>query len=370
MTSGLPLAPDPPADGTVGPSRGALRLGPSLTLGEVDALRERIAGAPGAGLALDLAGLERIDMGGAWFLADLERSGAARLSDAQPGVARLLDIARGALEAAAAPAPVSPPRPGMGARLRRALAPVAGGLDFLGRVLLLFVSLLRRPGLLRLTPTVHHLRETGLSAVPIVTLMAFLIGVVLAFQGAAQLRQFGAQVFVVDLIAISVLRELGVLLTAIIVAGRSGAAFTAAIGSMKMREEVDALRTLGLDPVAVLALPRIVALVIALPLLTVAADIAGLFGGMVMAWAELGVSPALFLSRMQAVIGPSHYLVGLAKAPVFALIVGLTGCWFGLRVGADAESLGRLTSRAVVVAIFLVIVADAVFSILFSVVGL
>ncbi|MBM2576337.1 ABC transporter permease [Jannaschia sp. Os4] len=330
-----------------------------LTLDRIDALRDALG--PEAG-PLDLSGLVRVDMAGAWFLATL---GPARLTGAAPGVAALIDLAAEAMPPPAPPAPRRPALPDLRDAWRRAVA----GLAFFGRVLVLAATLPRHPQALRLTSTVHHLRETGLSAIPIVALMAFLIGVVLAFQGAAQLRQFGAQVFVVDLIAISVLRELGVLLTAIIVAGRSGAAFTAAIGSMKMREEVDALRTLGLDPVAVLALPRILALVLALPLLTVAADVAGLVGGAAMAWAELGVTPGVFAARMEASIGVGHYLVGLVKAPAFALIVGLTGCWFGLQVGSDAESLGRMTSRAVVVAIFLVIVADAAFSILFAVLG-
>ena len=337
--------------------RGATRLRDgTLTLGEVDGLRDALCGTDGP---VDLSGLSRVDMAGAWFLASLERP----LTSARPEVAALIELAAAAL-------PGAPPEkvPARRLRLPSLRAPVAG-LAFFGRVLVLGAGLPRHPRALRLTSTVHHLRETGLSAIPIVTLMAFLIGVVLAFQGAAQLRQFGAQVFVVDLIAISVLRELGALLTAIIVAGRSGAAFTAAIGSMKMREEVDALRTLGLDPVAVLALPRILALVVALPLLTVAADVAGLVGGAAMSWIELGVTPGMFITRMETAIGASHYLVGLVKAPAFALIVGLTGCWFGLNVGLDAESLGRMTSRAVVVAIFLVIVADAAFSILFAVLG-
>jgi phospholipid/cholesterol/gamma-HCH transport system permease protein len=348
------------------PSHPAHAVGPSLTLGEIDALRDALASAT----AMDLSGLARLDMAGAWFLADREQGGA-RLVGARPEVERLLVIARGVLPPHAAPEPTPPARvAGLAAKARAGFATALSGLGFWGRVLALAVTLPGHPRRLRLTSTVHHLRETGLSAVPIVTLMAFLIGVVLAFQGAAQLRQFGAEVFVVDLIAISVLRELGVLLTAIIVAGRSGAAFTAAIGSMKMREEVDALRVLGLDPVAVLALPRILALVVALPLLTVAADLAGLAGGLLMSWIELGVSPAMFLARMEAAVGASHYVAGLIKAPVFALIIGLTGCWFGLRVGSDAESLGRMTSRAVVVAIFLVIVADAAFSVLFAVAGL
>ena len=172
-------------------------------------------------------------------------------------------------------------------------------LGFFGAIIARMAGLALRPWRLRWTSLVFHMQEVGLNAVPIVALMAFLIGVVLAFQGAAQLRQFGAEVFVVDLIAISVLRELGILLTAIIVAGRSASAFTAAIGSMKMREEIDAMRTLGLDPVTVLVVPRVLALVITLPILGFIADVAGLVGGALMAWLELGVSPGMFQARLR-----------------------------------------------------------------------
>ena len=199
--------------------------------------------------------------------------------------------------------------------------------------------------------------------------MGFLIGVVIAYQGADQLRQFGAEVFVVDLIAISVMRELGVLLTAIIVAGRSASSFTAAIGSMKMREEVDAIRTLGLDPVEVLVLPRVLGLLLMLPVLTFIADLAGLLGGAVMSWATLGISPGVFRTRLFDT-DVSHFLVGMSKAPFFAVIIGVIGCFQGLQVEGNTESLGRLTSRAVVQAIFTVIVADAAFSIIYAAVGI
>ena len=204
---------------------------------------------------------------------------------------------------------------------------------------------------------------------PIVTVMSFLIGVVLAFQGATQLHQFGAEVFVVDLIAISVLRELGILLTAIIVAGRTASALTASIGSMKMREEIDAMRTLGLDPDMVLMLPRILALILMLPILGLLADLSGLLGGAMMSWITLGISPPMFLSRLSDT-GVGNVIAGLVKAPVFAVIIGVIGCHAGMKVGKDAESLGRMTSAAVVNAIFAVIVADALFSILFAEIGL
>lgn len=226
------------------------------------------------------------------------------------------------------------------------------------------------PRQFRLTALVHHCEDVGVRAVPIVMLMAFLIGVVLAFQGATQLRQFGAEVFVVDLIAISVLRELGILLTAIIVAGRTASAFTAAIGSMKMREEIDAMRTLGIDPAMALFVPRILALLIVLPVLGLIANAAGLFGGALMSWLELGISPAMFRTRLVEGTDVSHLMVGMVKAPVFALIIGVVGCHAGMQVGGDTESLGRMTSNAVVTAIFAVIVADAVFSVFFAQVGL
>jgi phospholipid/cholesterol/gamma-HCH transport system permease protein len=199
--------------------------------------------------------------------------------------------------------------------------------------------------------------------------MGFLIGVVLAFQGATQLRQFGAEVFVVDLIAVSVLRELGILLTAIIVAGRSASAFTAAIGSMKMREEIDALRVLGLDPIDLLVLPRLLAMLIVLPILGLAANLAGLFGGGLMAWIDLGISPSQFRTQLQTNLDATQVLVGLSKAPFFAVIIALVGCYQGLLVKGDAESLGMRTSRGVVIAIFLVIVVDALFSVFFALWG-
>ncbi|MES2541531.1 MAG: MlaE family lipid ABC transporter permease subunit [Pseudomonadota bacterium] len=240
---------------------------------------------------------------------------------------------------------------------------------FLGLVLSRLATTAMHPSRLRGTALVHHMQQAGLNAVPIVGLMGFLIGIVLAFQGASQLEQFGAEIYVVDLISISMLRELGILLTAIIVAGRSASAFTAAIGSMKMREEIDAMRVLGLDPIELLVLPRVLALLILLPVLGFVANMAGLFGGALMAWIDLGISPAMFRTQLATNTTVSHALVGLSKAPVFALIIALVGCYQGLQVEGNTDSLGSRTSRSVVVAIFLVIVVDAVASIFFSVWG-
>jgi len=227
-----------------------------------------------------------------------------------------------------------------------------------------------RPRDFRLTALVHHCHEVGVKAVPIVALMAFLIGVVLAFQGSAQLRQFGAEVFVVDLIAVSILRELGILLTAIIVAGRTASAFAAAIGSMKMREEIDAMRTLGIDPAHALLVPRVLALLLMLPILGLIANVAGLFGGALMSWIELGISPQMFVTRLVEDTDVSHLTVGMVKAPAFAVLIGIIGCHAGMQVKSNAESLGRMTSAAVVAAIFAVIVADALFSVFFAQVGM
>jgi phospholipid/cholesterol/gamma-HCH transport system permease protein len=241
---------------------------------------------------------------------------------------------------------------------------------YLGLFIARLGRVLRHPGEFRFTALVAHAEDVGYRAVPIVALMAFLIGVVLAFQGAVQLQQFGAEVFVVDLIAISILRELGILLTAIIVAGRTASAFTAAIGSMKMREEIDAMRTLGLDPAMVLFVPRILALILMLPILGLIANLMGLFGGALMAWIDLGISPSMFRTRLIEGTDVTHVFVGLVKAPVFAVIIGVVGCHAGMQVKGDAESLGRMTSNAVVTAIFSVIVADALFSIFFAQLGI
>jgi phospholipid/cholesterol/gamma-HCH transport system permease protein len=297
-----------------------------------------------------------------------------RVEGAQGVVAQILDTVRDGL-----PVPQEEPAPprGPAAALVRLGETVAGGLkDFLGFLGVLGLFIARffgafvRPREFRLTALMHHCEAVGLQAVPIVALMAFLIGVVLAFQGAAQLRQFGAEVFVVDLIAVSILRELGILLTAIIVAGRTASAFTAAIGSMKMREEIDAMRTLGIDPGHALIVPRVLALVLMLPILGLIANVTGIFGGALMSWIELGISPAMFTTRLVEGTNVDHAIVGLVKAPVFAVLIGVIGCRAGLQVGNTAESLGRMTSSSVVAAIFAVIVADALFSIFFQQIGM
>ena len=324
---------------------------------------------------LDLSGIEKLDTAGAWLILTTARKTGTQVTGASPAQAHLLDAVKAALPTDAKPKRPSRPvqmldRVGhVGHWTVAGLNGVARITGFFGLVVIRLATTLVKPWRLRLTALVAQMQQTGINAVPIVALMGFLIGVVIAYQGADQLRQFGAEVFVVDLIAISVLRELGILLTAIIVAGRSASAFTAAIGSMKMREEVDALRTLGLDPIEVLVLPRVLGLLLMLPVLTLIADLAGLLGGAVMSWIVLGISPGEFRTRLLD-IDVSHFLVGMFKAPFFAVIIAVIGCFQGLQVKGNAESLGQLTSRAVVQAIFMVIVADATFSILFAAVGI
>jgi phospholipid/cholesterol/gamma-HCH transport system permease protein len=253
---------------------------------------------------------------------------------------------------------------GVGRQAVRALQSLDGGLSFIGR---LSVAFAHGWATLRLRPvsTARHLYDTGVTAVPIVSLIAFLISVILAYMGAQQLRKFGADIFVVDLVTVGVLRELGVLLTAIIVAGRSGSAFAAEIGAMQLNEEVDALRAIGVDPIEVLVLPRLFGLVIALPLLTVLADLIGLVGGGLLCHALLGMPLAQYLNRAQSAIASTTFWVGIIKAPIFACLIAVSGCYCGMRVRDSSRELGRLTTLAVVQSIFFVILVDALFAVLF-----
>jgi phospholipid/cholesterol/gamma-HCH transport system permease protein len=243
---------------------------------------------------------------------------------------------------------------------------IAGGLGFVGLVAVTAVRTLLDPRRLRPVAFISQMQRTGPSAMPIIGLLSFLIGVVFAYQGAAQLRQFGAEIFTVNLLGIAFLRELGVLLTAIIIAGRSGSAFTAEIGTMQVNEEIDAMTTIGLDPVEVLVLPRLGALTVTLPLLTFFANMMGLLGGAVMCNFALGIPLPLFLQQLNQAITGWEFWLGIIKAPFFAAAIALVGCREGLLVSRSAESVGRLTTQSVVKSIFLVIVLDAAFSILFA----
>ena len=241
-----------------------------------------------------------------------------------------------------------------------------GVLGFFGRIATVLGHAVSRPGALRVPSIARHIYETGITAIPIVSLIAFLISVVVAYLGAQQLSKFGADIFVVDLVTIGVLREMGVLLTAIIVAGRSGSAFAAEIGFMQLNEETDALRAMGMNPVELLVVPRVLALIIALPLLTVIADAMGLAGGGLLSLLELHIPLAQFSVRLREALSPTTFWAGLIKAPVFALLIGMVGAYRGMQVRESARELGRLTTMAVVQSIFLVILADALFAVLFQ----
>jgi phospholipid/cholesterol/gamma-HCH transport system permease protein len=342
-------------------------------------IQGRLPDRCGAPVCLDLSGLTALDTAGALLIDLLLR----RLRDQGHQVALvgarndLCELLRDVQRAAQGIGKVAPTSPGPRFPFVDHIGRVTVGLgqdvlamlNFLGLVTVTILRLLRAPGRFRWKPFAFHLEQVGLNALPIVGLLSFLIGIVLAYQGADQLRRFGAEIYVVNLLGIGVLREIGILMTSIIVAGRSGSAFTAQIGTMTVNQEVDAMRTLGLDPVELLVLPRMLALLLALPLVAFFANIVALMGGAVMAYAYLDINFIQFTRQLQIAVSASTLFVGLIKAPVFAVVIALVGCYEGLRVTGSAESVGLLTTRSVVVSIFLVIVLDAVFSILFSYLG-
>ncbi len=338
----------------------------------------RAVGPVSGPVAFDMSRVEALDTGGAWLIADLAKrlsAGGAKVEydGLEPAHSALLQTVAAnipdEIPAEAPPSGFLPWLEGLGKTTVGAGRDTVSILGFLGLTLHRLARTLIMPWRLRRAALVSQMEETGFKALPIVALMGFLIGVVLAFQGATQLKQFGAEIFVVELISISVLRELGVLLTAIIVAGRSGSAFTASIGSMKVQEEIDAMRTLGLDPIEVLVIPRVLALLIMLPILGFVADMAGLFGGALMSWIDLGVSPGMFVTRLKENTDVWHLAVGLIKAPFFALVIAVIACWQAMQVKGSAQSVGQRTTSSVVQSIFMVIAIDALFSIFFSEVG-
>lgn len=345
---------------------------------EIDRSLSSLELPPGV-VALDLSRLERLDTAGAmqlWHLYDhlTEAGHEVQFRHVGPWTADLL-TAVGDVRGQAMPRPRRL-NPFFARILTLGKATMSLGedvyafLSFLGLVTLTLVRDFVNIRRLRFTAMCHHIEETGLKAMPIVGLLSFLIGVVIAYQGADQLRQFGADLFVVNLLGISILREIGVLMTAIIVAGRSGSAFTAQIGTMKVNQEVDALDTMGLEPAELLVVPRVLALVITLPFLTLYANAMALMGGAMMSYASLGITLGQFLHQLQDAVTLWTLWVGLIKAPVFAFVIAVVGCYQGLRVEGSAESVGNLTTRSVVHGIFLVILLDAFFSVLFAWLGI
>ena len=338
---------------------------------------EKLAGTR-PNILIDVSGVSGLDTFGAWLIERLRRSltnGAAEpeIAGLSANYSSLVDEVR---LVRTTPADASHPvtLTGMLEQVGRGVAGISatfvGLIDMLGAVLAAGGRVLIHPRSLRLTSTVHHLEQVCLRAVPIIVLITFLIGCIISQQGIFHFRRFGADIFVVDMLGVLVLREIGVLLVAIMVAGRSGSAYTAELGSMKMREEIDALRTMGFDPIEVLILPRMLALVLALPILAFLGAMAALYGGGLVAWLYGGVDPEAFLLRLRDAISIDHFIVGLVKAPVMAAVIGIVACVEGLAVQGSAESLGQHTTASVVKGIFFVIVMDGVFAIFFAAIGM
>ncbi len=328
---------------------------------------------------LDMAGVRELDTLGAWILEKLSRRAAAAGHRAE--IVGVADNYVGLIEEVRQvnrhnPAPVPAPNPvvvkveEIGRSAIGATEDLAVFLRMLGALFVAVFGVLRRRKSLRLTSLVYQLYKVGWQAIPIIVLITFLIGAIIAQQGIFHFRKFGADSYVVDMVGILVLRELGVLIVAIMVAGRSGSAYTAELGSMKMREEIDALSTMGLDPVEVLILPRVVALICALPILAFIGSMTALYGGGLVAWFYGGMGPAIFIARLHDAVSVTHFQVGIIKAPFMALVIGIVACSEGLRVKGSAESLGRQTTTSVVKSIFLVIVLDGLFAVFFASIGM
>ncbi|MBI3437214.1 MAG: ABC transporter permease [Proteobacteria bacterium] len=328
-----------------------------------------------SGSAVDVARLGRMDMAGAYLVVrTMSAAHAGEQSELDirgehANARRLLDAAR---KAATEPAPLPEHLHGWRGlleRIGRAVAAIGEELiesiSFFGQTLATLAGLAANPRRIRAVSIVHVMEEAGLNALPIVVLLAFFIGLVIAYLGARILGDFGASVFTVELVAFSMMREFGVVITAVLLAGRTNSAFTAEIGAMKMRQEIDAMRTMGIQPMESLVAPRVVAMLIMTPLLTFGAIMAGLLGGLLVCWSDLGISPVMFFSRIADEIPARHFWVGMVKAPVFALVLTVIACKQGLSVGGDVNSLGRHVTSSVVQAIFMIILLDALFAIWF-----
>jgi phospholipid/cholesterol/gamma-HCH transport system permease protein len=370
--------------GTVDGERVALAAAGTWTAERAAELEQMVDAAAGRyekarSVDIDLEKLERLDTFGAWLIGRLNRAFTAQ--GANTRIVNLSETDRGLIDEVR----LVNRKPAQDAR---ELNPILQALDSIGRSvaeigssLVLLAHLLgaltrvvlgtiAHPARLRLTSTVHQLERVGLRAVPIIVLCTFLIGAIIAQQGIFRFRPFGADIYVVDMVTVLVLREVGVLIVCIMVAGRSGSAYTAELGSMKMREEIDALRTMGFDPVEILVLPRIVALVLAVPMLTFLGAMAALYGAGLVCWLYGGMTPDIFLARLREAVWLPTFAVGLIKAPFMALLIGLVACVEGFEVDGSAASLGQRTTSSVVRSIFLVIVLDGFFAVFFAAIGM
>lgn len=375
MTNPAPAEADSTADVRPGAAPAELVCAGAWVIGAAPQLErklEALAVPPARELIVDATAVTAMDTSGAWLLhrtvRALEAQGRSpRVRGLRPEFAALFElIAKRAVAAGAVPAQ-APGRLGrIGRATWEALLGAFGLLSFLGENAAAFGRWLVQPQRVRWRPVLYNLQTSGFEALPIAGTLTFLLGIVIAYQGAEQLQRVGANIYIADLVGLAMVRELSPLITAIIVAGRSGSAYTAQIGTMKVTEEIDALRTIGIGHLDLLVLPKVIALAVALPLLTVYTDVMGILGGMLMARAHLGVSFGTFIDRLDDAVSLTSFLIGVGKAPVFAVIIAVVGCYQGFRVTGSAESVGRQTTVSVVQSIFLVILSDALFSIAFS----
>lgn len=345
----------------------------SLSLACLGDLPQRLDAVEGEVDAIDLSAIEHIDTIGAWVVHRFASRHDASVTGADADATRLIEVVGRNDE----PPQTAPPSMNpivhmlyqIGEAVRMTGHITYGLLGFLGEVVTTSGHLIRHPRRLRGNAIVQGLEAVGVSSLGIIGLMSFLIGIVIAQQGAVQLKQFGMEVLTVNLVGRLTFRELGVLMTAIMVAGRSGSAFAAQIGTMMLNEEVDAMRTIGVRPMEALVMPRIISSVIMMPLLAFYSSIIAIIGGGFLCAVMLNIPPVTFIQRLREVVPITDLYVGMVKAPVFGLIIGMAGCFQGLQVRGDAEQVGQRTTAAVVQAIFLVIVLDAIFAVLFTWIG-
>ncbi|MBY9063348.1 ABC transporter permease [Sphingomonas yunnanensis] len=350
-----------------------LRFTGDLSLARLGNLPDRLGQVQGNVTTVDLSEVDRIDTIGAWVIHRFARQHDATIEGLDDDARHLFEQ----VEAADQPVQM---RPQSGSSFRRVLGEIGeastnaartslGLLGFMGATLIAFGGVIRHPSRFRFNATVQRFEVVGVSALGIIGLMSFLIGIVIAQQGAVQLRQFGAEAFTINLVGRITLRELGVLMTAIMVAGRSGSAFAAQLGTMQLTEEIDAMRTIGVSPMEALVLPRTVAAIVLMPLLGFYASVLSIIGGGLLCWFALDIPPVAYVARIREVVPITDLFVGLIKAPVFGAIIAIAGCFQGMQVKGDAEQVGLKTTSAVVQAIFMVIVVDAFFAVFFEQIG-
>jgi phospholipid/cholesterol/gamma-HCH transport system permease protein len=362
--------PDQTSDGNV--ECGPYRIAGALTISRAGTTTREIAACPDP-LTIDLSKVERMDTVGAWIIHRTVRDRGARIVGASAEAQSLLEQ----VAEADVPVRVRPEEKPSFVRIVTEIGEwvaeggqtLMGLLGFFGSTLVGFANVIKQPKRFRLNAVVQRFDVVGVRALGIIGLMSFLIGIVIGQQGAVQLEQFGAEIYTINLIGRITVRELGVLMTAIMVAGRSGSAFAAQLGTMKITEEIDAMRTIGVSPVEALVLPRIIAAVTMMPLLSFWAMLTALFGGGLFVWLDLGIPPLTYVQRLQEVIPETDLWIALIKAPVFGFIIALAGCFQGMLVEGTSEEVGHRTTTAVVQSIFLVIVLDAVFAVFFSSIG-